>query len=186
MEERIPDMGYEQAVSTIMLATHCVCCGRPLRDPESVTRGMGPECSREGYLEAGPNKDEANRLIHHAAVAAIKGEIQTVLDYADRVSDLGYSKVADKMRKRFRSVRQKAKIRISKRGTMLFVETPYKRKSSQEFVQAWRDIPGREWDGYYNKVPVTQRVALWKLLQRFFQGEYGIGPKGLFRVSQAL
>jgi hypothetical protein len=39
--------GYEQALSTKLLATHCIFCGRPLRDPQSVQRGYGPDCAEK-------------------------------------------------------------------------------------------------------------------------------------------
>ena len=43
---------YESAPSTILLATHCACCNRPLRDAVSVEAGMGPDCrDKHGYNE---------------------------------------------------------------------------------------------------------------------------------------
>ncbi len=36
--------GYEDAVSTKLLATHCCMCNRPLRDARSVEFGIGPIC----------------------------------------------------------------------------------------------------------------------------------------------
>jgi len=39
--------GWENAVSTKLLATHCAICGRPLRDPESIERGIGPDCNEK-------------------------------------------------------------------------------------------------------------------------------------------
>ena len=32
-----------------LTATHCACCGKDLRDAVSVTRGIGPDCSKEHY-----------------------------------------------------------------------------------------------------------------------------------------
>ena len=37
--------GYEDAASTKLLAQACIFCGRPLRDPESIERGYGPDCA---------------------------------------------------------------------------------------------------------------------------------------------
>lgn len=46
-------MSYETAPATIMLATFCACCSRPLVDAVSVEAGVGPECrKRHGYAEA--------------------------------------------------------------------------------------------------------------------------------------
>jgi len=44
--------GWEHAVSTRLLASHCVFCHRPLRDPESVERGIGPECAGKHWAPA--------------------------------------------------------------------------------------------------------------------------------------
>ena len=32
-----------------LTASHCTCCGKPLTDALSVTRGIGPDCSAENY-----------------------------------------------------------------------------------------------------------------------------------------
>src|SRR5216684_2172804 len=39
--------GYEQEAGTAMLATSCLICSRPLRDPESIERGVGPYCAEK-------------------------------------------------------------------------------------------------------------------------------------------
>jgi hypothetical protein len=36
-----------------MEKARCIKCGRPLRDPESIARGMGPECAGESRGAAG-------------------------------------------------------------------------------------------------------------------------------------
>lgn len=45
--------GWETAVSTQLLASNCVFCHRPLRDPESVERGYGPECAEKYWMPRG-------------------------------------------------------------------------------------------------------------------------------------
>lgn len=54
-------MTYEAAPSTRLLATHCAICNRPLRDAESVERGIGPDCAeRYGHGDAsGPMNVDA-------------------------------------------------------------------------------------------------------------------------------
>lgn len=37
-------MGYESDISTELLAVACTFCGKPLRVPESIERGYGPDC----------------------------------------------------------------------------------------------------------------------------------------------
>lgn len=51
-------MSYENAPATILLATHCACCGRPLVDAASVETGIGPDCrKRHGFVEAQGDPD---------------------------------------------------------------------------------------------------------------------------------
>lgn len=47
-------MGYEDAISTKLLATTCAICGLPLRDPASVERGVGPECWAKYFMADRP------------------------------------------------------------------------------------------------------------------------------------
>jgi hypothetical protein len=42
--------GWETAISTQLLASHCVFCHHPLRDPISVERGYGPECAEKHWM----------------------------------------------------------------------------------------------------------------------------------------
>lgn len=179
-------MTYEAAQSTQLLATNCVVCGKALRDPDSVGRGMGPECSAQGYPTDGPDKDAANKLIHSASIAAVSGDIQTVLDNADAVETLGYPEVSELMRRRFVNAAQNVKIEIAVDGDDLIVKTPFRRADAQEFTAAWRAIEGRRYErkANANRVPKSSKTALWMLLKRFFPNAYGDGPKGLFRVPK--
>jgi len=46
-------MSYESAPATILIATHCAICARPLVDADSVERGVGPDCAdKYGYGDA--------------------------------------------------------------------------------------------------------------------------------------
>jgi len=46
-------MSYENAPSTVLLASCCAICGRALRDAVSVEAGIGPDCREKyGYGEA--------------------------------------------------------------------------------------------------------------------------------------
>jgi SWI/SNF-related matrix-associated actin-dependent regulator 1 of chromatin subfamily A len=42
-------MSYESESGTKLLATHCLICGRALRDPESIERGIGPICNEKHF-----------------------------------------------------------------------------------------------------------------------------------------
>ena len=174
--------------ATITLASHCLICGRELTDPDSVTRGIGPECSREGYPTDGPQKDEANKLIHEASIAATEGNIQLVIDNSAKVAVLGYPVVAERMMERFVNAAKNAKVEILAEDKFLYVDTPFRRSDKVAFTAAWRAIPGRSYgrkgSKCYNVIPVARKPELWELLKRFFPGMYGVGPKGLFRIPK--
>lgn len=182
--------GYQHAIKTKLLATNCCVCGRPLCDAESVERGMGGDCSLEGYGNGSISeeiREAANLATHDAAVAAQKGDIATVKHLADLVASYGLTRLSELMMKRFKNAWRLAKVHIEEKDGFLFVRTPFKRSKKAEFTAAWRAIPGRSF--IYNRnhegvnvVPVTEKAAVWALLKEFFDGEYGIGPKGTFKV----
>lgn len=179
---------YTQAPATKMLATHCVCCGRPLVDSISVEMGIGPECRNHenGAIDAGMQK-VCNEYVFDAAIAAQEGRIEDVLKCADTIESIGLTNLADKVRRRFKQASvKKHNITIELRGGYYVVRTPYRRGDAEAFKQAWRGIPGRRWSGRdkANLVPVSQKAALWGLLREFFAGKFGNGPKGVFRIPQ--
>lgn len=177
-------MSYETAPATIMLATHCCCCGRPLVDAISVEMGIGPEC-RKGRTD-GITKEQqevCNKLTHAAALAAQEGQVEKVRFYAAEIRALGLVELADKVEHRFVNAERLAKITIVQSGDMLSIRTPWKRNG--DFVAAWRSIPGRRYGGGgKNVVPVGSKRELWDLLKKFFPGIYGKGPQGLFKIPK--
>jgi hypothetical protein len=154
-----------------------------LVDAISVELGIGPEC-REGFN--GDLTDEtrkaANKLVFEASVAAVAGRIEVVRENAEKVRALGYGDLADKMGRRFVNAERLADITIEQDGEVYKVVTPYRRKDSKAFVEAWRSIPGRRWVNGANVVPVTSKSALWEVLKQFFGGKYAKGPKGVFKI----
>lgn len=67
-------MGYEDASATKMMATHCLMCGRPLVDPESLERGVGPICARKWKVFTAAGPVDATALAH--AVETAPPELQ--------------------------------------------------------------------------------------------------------------
>jgi len=179
---------YLNAPATKMLASHCVICGRALVDATSVELGVGPECRN---WDNGGISDEvrvaANKLVFEASIAATSGQVSRVREIAVQIRDLGLGDLAEKVGRRFVNAERNADIEVVVEGTTMKVMTPYRRGDAEAFTQAWRSIPGRRWNRVEacNEVPVTSKTEVWALLQRFFPGKYGKGPKGLFRVPQA-
>ena len=83
---------YENAPATIMLATHCCCCGRPLVDAISVELGIGPEC-RNGRTDgiSQEQREICNKLTAAAAVAAQEGNVEKVRAFAAEIRSMGHS-----------------------------------------------------------------------------------------------
>ena len=181
-------MSYVDAPACQLLATHCCCCGRPLVDAISVELGIGPECRKgfDGNIDA-TTQNDCNRLTRAAAVAAQSGNVERVREIAETIEFLGLTALANKIRKRFVNAEKRATITIVNNGDTLIVETPFRRKDSSDFIEAWRNIPGRRYDRSRNAnvVPVSAKQQLWQLLKRFFPGEFGKGPQGLFRIPEA-
>lgn len=177
-------MSYENSIQCRLLATHCCCCGRPLVDAISVEMGIGPEC-RKGRTD-GISKEQqeiCNKLTHAAALAAQEGQVEKVRAIAAEIAALGLTELAEKVQHRFVNAERLAKITIVQAGDSLSVHTPWKRNG--DFVAAWRSIPGRRYAGAgKNVVPVTSKRELWNLLLKFFPGQFGKGPQGLFRVPK--
>ena len=185
---------YQNSPACRLLATNCVCCGRPLVDACSVEMGIGPEC-RDGVFPEGCDEADrkvANEHVYRAALAAQAGKAQEVVELAGLIRQLGFPELADKVEGRFKAgveaivagVGHKADIRIEEDGADLVVWTPYRRGEAQAFIAAWRAIPGRRFDvtRKANRVPAAAKPALWALLREFFPGKWGAGPKGAFRV----
>jgi hypothetical protein len=176
---------YENALATKLLATNCVCCGRALVDATSVELGIGPEC-RSGFNFdlTDENRKIANKLVFDASLAASHGLIEVVRANAAKIREMGFGELAEKMENRFVKAEVKADITITPiEGGKLKVVTPYRRKDSEAFIEAWRKVPGRRWVNGANEVPVESKKQLWTLLREFFPGRYAKGPKGVFKIE---
>jgi hypothetical protein len=176
-------MSYLDAPATKLANTFCCCCGKKLGDSLSIELGIGPEC-RDGNDEGltAEQQTACNKLTHAAAVAAQRGDIEHVRAIAEEIRAIGLSNLADKVSERFVNAERLAKIVITQDGNMLRVQTPYKRSAGQDFVNAWRNVPGRRWSNGANVVPVTSKPQLWALLKQYFPGEFGKGPNGVFKI----
>ena len=172
-------MSYESAPATKLVATHCICCGRPLVDAASVERGVGPECARKyGYDDAQGEPDwelaekllldegfdparfdrdahkAANALVHYIAVS---GADTTAIAAIDA---LGFRLLARMLAERLGAITVEAE------GDTLIVKTPY----NWRFNEAVRFVPGARWDAKrkVRTVPAMQRMQLWAAIKSAF------------------
>lgn len=179
---------YTDAPATKLLATRCACCNRELLDAVSVEGGIGPDC-RKKYMgkTEGASEDariEANQIVYQIAltisgkgpkgVGAMLAEATPNGTLIARLRTLGFAKLADKLEKACMP------IRITESGSVLTLVAPF----CEDALSAQRSIPGRWWDGARKctEFPVTQKLAVWAMLCRFYAGLAGVGPKGAFVV----
>lgn len=184
-------MGYENAPSTRLLATHCIFCSRPLVDAVSVEAGVGPDCRKKyGHSEAqGPADWDAvrklspevtveeqiedaralcNRLTNRVAKGVDGPELIRIIEV---VRTLGYRKLSETLTKAMCAVT------ITHKAGLVAVQVPW----NEDWVNESWSIPGR----HYIKAekiqtfPLSSRPALWKALKKVFRGKVISTPKGL-------
>jgi len=198
-------MGYEQALSTKKLATHCILCGQPLRDPISVETGVGPICrAKNGYNEAGnpETRVQCSKLIHAAAQPGLTAT--EVYDYADQIEALGFPDVAAKIRERFHRAYE-----YEQRGTLpikmkrenyrqwtdaIWMHIPYDAETTKKFNQALKD---RIWSSYRTGTKDDTGTFWWivdpkradavdALLREFYTGRMCHSSFGDFIIGEEL
>jgi hypothetical protein len=176
-------MSYESAPSTRLVATACSCCGRALRDAQSLARGIGPVCA-EKYGADEPLTEEArveaNKLIYD--IAARQDDVEFVKPALVRLATLGLARLAGFLTERLLG-KPTVSITLDARGWYV-VKTPW----HPDFVETIKRIPyaARAWDKAAKAwaVAPTERAGLWAALRAAFCGERAIGPKGEFMVTE--
>jgi len=207
-------MSYETAPATLMLATRCACCSRPLCDAISVETGVGPECRRKhGFNDAQGEPDWCAALVlldghvstadMHAAAMAGEGEYD-----ARAVANLLVHRIACRSSARvdgavlamtaaigalgFVTLANKivehgaGKVEVHAVGDRLAVTTPY----NQAFVAALKAARvGARWDGASKvwTVPTdpSARKALWGALRSHYAGALLVSDTGTTTVPHA-
>lgn len=191
-------MGYEAARSTILLATHCLLCGRPLRDAKSVEIGIGPVCRNKAGYDADIGeiaRKAANKLIYEAALPGISAEQR--LDCADQIEALGLQGVAEKIRKRFLKYDVVITVAEVVFGKGKWAKTVKAYLLASPFNEGFKDDFKAKVD-FRDRQPVyeNKRFQGWafkgkdakdtvhNLLAIHFPGEWITGPKGAFRADR--
>lgn len=174
-------MSYENAPATIMLATHCAICARPLVDSVSVEIGMGPDCRRKhGYDITGIDNEarvSANKIIN-AIACGDDGRFGTDLAALVRtLRALGFVALADVL------VKRKAAVRLV--DDVLTSTVEVHSKYNESFVNELRAINGRRWnkEGKFWTVPTSEKPALWAAMKRTYPNQLGFGCKGEFIIG---
>ena len=200
-------MSYETAPATVLLATRCACCSRPLCDAISVETGVGPECRRKhgfngaqgepdwtaamlaldgviAVAEVNPTmtpRESVNVLVHRVACRSTARVDGFVVALTAAIKALGFVTLANKI------VEHGAgKVEVHAVGDRLAVTTPY----NQAFVAALKAARvGARWDGASKvwTVPTdpSARKALWGALRGSFAGALLVTDAGTTTVPAA-
>lgn len=173
---------YESAPATLMLATNCAFCGRPLVDAQSAETGVGPIC-RQKYLVADKVSPEArtegNKLIY--TIAKLQKGAQVTQAVA-RLKELGFAHVVERINKR---INKRAPVaQLSYQHGRLYMKANVPGQLWNVWLISMRNVPGMRYEGkgVGNSFPMEQRRSVYNLLQRFFPGRKAIGPKGEFII----
>lgn len=97
-------MNHENAPATKLLATNCACCGRALTDAVSVETGIGPECRKRFAVDVvveEAKRVEANQLVWQVARRGMRRNEAAAI--FNRLAELGFTVLADRIAKRFRA-----------------------------------------------------------------------------------
>ncbi len=198
-------MTYENAPSTRLLATHCACCGRPLRDAPSVERGVGPDCAAKyGYADAqgpanwgrvfeltdgfvavaeisswgGDARKGANVLTHRIAARPDAEEVPALIE---TIAALGYKKMGEQLTKRLAKKLEVPTVIVTVAGDLYEVQAVGLGDYFDAFVAATRGVPGRRYvpATKTNTFPRASRRALWGALQASVPGAVLKTEKGV-------
>jgi hypothetical protein len=184
-------MSYETAPATLVLATHCVVCGRPLVDAKSVEVGMGPECRRRYGCDDVHDVTEAQRKEANVAtyrLALWRKELlgaptsKEAASLVARVRELGFVTLSSTLAQRLCDVALEV---VEDRGSRaLALSTPYDERFVAELK---RRAPVRRWDASTSRwllagdMTSAEKDVVWSLARERFGGRLFLGPDG--RVS---
>lgn len=198
-------MSYENAPATILLATHCCICGRPLLDADSVEIGIGPTCRKGIEADTAPDwaatseqlalwvaeapQDDQRRVMFEQALEAqgddhkFSNVLTRYIAAARGKSPVGHLVFAIRLMGRSRLADALAsrlyEIRLRTDDSGYLVKSPY----SDTFKLEMRRIGGRwEKEGKFYRVPATSKAALFTALKASYAGQRAFGPRGEFSL----
>lgn len=186
----------------------CAHCGQPLTDSESVERGLGPICSKKGYLEEVEPKDDAEAMMALAEFPELvdylvkkykpkgnRGLVNGLTRTAslnrrtpvhgactDAIEALGYKRLASALRESISAV-EIFEIADQPKHYGLWIK---KADFSWLFWNELKRNPGVYMTKYPKKatlVPKEHRKILAQLLVNHYEGLYVKTPKGSHKIT---
>jgi len=190
------------------VCSRCAHCGMELTDSVSVERGIGPTCSRKGYLEDPKDGDEMQAMIDLAEypelvdlltrnykpqgvrgimnglvkVASLNRKHEVFSACCDAIDSLGYRKLATLLRDSI------AAIAVSEDAKYPDFYTVWVKKAywNYTWMREVYSIPGHRAKIYGVKgilIPKTQKRALWLSLMRVYSGYVVKTAKGAYKIK---
>lgn len=195
MSNTVP--AYATSPAARLLATHCLCCGRPLIDADSVEAGVGPDCRETygyGLRQGAPDWAAFDAALTGTAAAlevheqlcdprtvanwlvwriATHRDAPAARAYCRAVWALGYHHLAGKIATRLGAVV------VTRKGDELVVRARF----LATFAPALRlaGCPSR-WDDATKtrRVPASARLALWRAIGTAYgRGTLVVGERGI-------
>jgi hypothetical protein len=192
------------------VCSHCAHCGQPLTDSESVERGLGPICSKKGYLEevvpvddteallalaeypqlveylTAKYKPQGNRALCNGLVRTASLNRRTPVHAActDAVEALGYKRLASALRESLSVV----EISDSKAKPDAYGLWVKKSDFSWQFWNELKSLPGVYMTRYPARetvVPKVHRRKLAELLLKYYEGLCVKTQNGAHKISPA-
>lgn len=187
----------------------CAHCGMELTDSVSVERGIGPTCSKKGYLEDPKDGDEMQAMIDlaeypelvqfltdHYKPQGVRGLMNGLVKVAslnrkhavfsvccDAIDSLGYRKLASILRESLAAVL----VSENKQYPDYLVVWVKRANFQWSWYRLLKVIPGVRHKTYGVRgvlVPKVQRRALWAAILSEYKGLVVKTPKGAFKVAR--
>lgn len=188
------------------VCSHCAHCGQPLTDSVSIERGIGPICSKKGYMEDPTNPDEMQAMIDLAEypdlvdyltlkykpqgvrglmnglvkICALNRRSPVHQACCDAIESLGFRALASLLRESI------SIIEVSDYDKDNYKVWVKKSEWSWTWTHALRAVPG----SFFSRaakgtiVPKLQKKALWDLMLKHYEGfcakvpgDDGVGQK---------
>lgn len=189
------------------VCTHCAHCGQPLTDAPSVERGLGPICSKKGYLDEVEPKDDTEAMLALAEYPQLvdwlvtkykpKGNRELVngltrtaslnrrtpvhMACTDAIDALGYKKLASALRESI-SVVELYEMPDTPDSYGMWIK---KSDFSWSFWNRLKVQDGVHMTRYPKRatiIPKRHRLTLAKLLIEYYNGLYIKTPTGSFKI----
>jgi len=192
------------------ICSECAHCGHALTDSVSIERGIGPVCSKKGYLEDPKDADELQAmidlaeypdlvefLVEHHKPQGVRGLMNGLVKLCslnrkheafgamcEAISSLGFDKLASVLRESIAVV----EVKIHKEHPDYYLVWVKKRDFTWAWNRALKAIPGwryprRGLRGILIPKREEPRRALWRAMKNHYEGLCVKTPNGCFKIE---